>query len=401
MSASRPIRFLPYGCQQIDEEDIAAVVAALRSERITQGPLVEKFEEALCQYTGADHACVVSSGTAACHLAYAAMGLGPEDEIITSPITFAATANAAHYLGAKVKFADVDPLRGNLSVASVARLIGPHTKAIVAVHLGGLPCDMMELRALADLHNLVLIEDAAHALGASYRGMPIGSGIADLTTFSFHPVKHLTTGEGGAIVTNSLRWKERMDRLRHHGIERRPEHLSVKSPGPWYHEIVELGYNYRLTDFQCALGLSQLQRQAQGVSRRRELAAYYQSSLAPFADVLMPQAQSDDRDSAYHLFPVLIDFERLGVSRAQVMDSLHENGIGTQVHYIPVNQQPYYEQCYGKAPIQPGVESYYSRTLSLPMYPALQRDDIDYVVSSLASALHLSSEYHQSTKVAS
>lgn len=395
MSESNAQGYLPYGRQQITDDDIEAVVEALRAPRITQGPRVEQFEEALCEYTDADYCCVVSSGTAALHLAYASAGIVAGDEIITSPITFAATANAARYLGADVRFADVDPQSGNISVDSVSDKITANTKAIVPVHLGGLPCDMRELRNLADSKGIALIEDAAHALGATYSGDSIGSGIADMATFSFHPVKHLTTGEGGAITTNSKELKERMDRLRHHGIEREPEYFSKPSPGRWYHEVSELGYNYRLTDFQCALGLSQLTRQAEGVARRREIAARYTDAFREMSGAMRPQRISADRFSAFHLFALQIDFDKFSLSRDELMSKLDTAGIGTQVHYIPVNQQPYYIRCYGEAETLPGVEEYYARTLSLPMYAELSDSDVDYVVGSLLNALGLSADNQQ------
>lgn len=379
--------FLPYGKQDIDDSDIEAVISALKSPRITQGPLVGEFEEGLCEYLGADYATVVCNGTAALHLAYAAIDIGPGDEIITTPLTFAATANAARYLGAELRFADVDPDSGNILPSSVASLVGPKTKAIVAVHLGGLPADMQELRNIADKHNLWLLEDAAHALGATYQGKRIGSGIADLATFSFHPVKHLTTGEGGAILTNSKLLKERLDRLRHHGIERRSEQFVNPNPGRWYHEVQELGYNYRLTDFQCALGISQLAKQASALTRRREIATRYRSRISAGLPGVSAQRTYDDRQSAYHLFPVLIDFESLGLSRDQLMHDLESQGIGTQVHYIPVHWHPYYQERYGQPQAQVGVHRYYQRTLSLPMYPQLSDDEVDHVVDSLARAL--------------
>jgi UDP-4-amino-4,6-dideoxy-N-acetyl-beta-L-altrosamine transaminase len=384
-----PQTFLPYGRQDIDDNDIEAVVAALRAPHITQGPLVAEFEEALCRYLGADFATVVCNGTAALHLAYAALDIGPGDEIITSPLTFAATANAARYLGAEVRFADVDPESGNILPSSVASLISPKTKAIVAVHLGGLPADLQELRNLADHHHVWLVEDSAHALGATYRGKNTAGSIADIATFSFHPVKHLTTGEGGAVVTNNSLLKARVDKLRHHGVERHPEKFVNASPGRWYYEVQELGYNYRLTDIQCALGISQLERQDDQLARRREIAARYRSQIASKLQHVSCQRQYDDRQSAYHLFPVLIDFDRIGVSRDDVMGYLAKHNIGTQVHYIPVSWQPYYQERYGQdqTRAQSGVFRYYQRTLSLPMYPGLGDDEVDYIVDCLQKAL--------------
>ena len=262
--------FLPYGKQAIDDDDIAAVVAALRAPLITQGPLVGEFEAALAAFTGARHVSVVANGSIALQLAYAALGLGPGDELITTPNTFAATANAARSLGAHVKFCDVEPDTGNLDLATIEALITPSTRGIAAVHFGGLPVDLAPLRALADKHGLWLVEDAAHALGATYRGTHVGT-LADATTLSFHPVKHITTGEGGAVIARDATVKGMIDRLRHHGIER--EHLKTPSPGPWYHEVQSLGWNARLTDIQCALGISQMKKLPAWIARRRELAA--------------------------------------------------------------------------------------------------------------------------------
>lgn len=397
MSEHTPQVFLPYGQQNIDESDIDAVVAALRSPRITQGPLVEEFEQALATYTDAKFATVCCNGTAALHLAYAALDLGPGDEIITSPITFAATANAARYLGADVRFADVDPLSGNLLPSSVAALIGPKTKGIVAVHLGGLPADMQELRIIADRHDLWLVEDAAHAIGATYQGTQCGA-LSDMATFSFHPVKHLTTGEGGAVITNNSLLKERLDRLRHHGIEREPSQFVNGNAGRWCYEIQELGFNYRLTDFQCALGLSQLEKQPEQLARRRTIAARYREQIGNnLASIVSAQAQYDDRQSAYHLFPALVDFVGAGCTRDEIMAKLEADGIGTQVHYIPVSWQPYYQKRYGQPQPQLGVHRYYQRALSLPMYPGLRDADIDRVIASLARALSVATR----TKVAS
>lgn len=378
--------FLPYGRQTIDDGDIAAVVAALKSPLITQGPLVEVFEAGLAKYVDSPFVSVVANGTAALHVAYAALGLGAGDEILTTPITFAATANAARYLGAEARFADVEPDTGNLDATKLEARITPRTRGIVAVHLGGLPCDLAAIRAIADRHNLWVVEDASHALGAEYRGRKIGAGVySDATTFSFHPVKHLTTGEGGAIAVKKASLKEAMDRLRHHGIERDASKYTIPSPGPWYHEMPVLGFNYRLTDLQCALGISQLARQPAGLVRRRAIAARYRRGFAG-APGLIPQAERDERLSAYHLFPVRIGFTAAR-TRAALMESLKARGIGTQVHYIPVSHQPYYRERYGAPEALAGADSYYERTLSLPMYPALTDDDVDRVISALLSEL--------------
>jgi UDP-4-amino-4,6-dideoxy-N-acetyl-beta-L-altrosamine transaminase len=377
---------LPYGRQTIDDADIAAVVEVLRSPLLTCGPLVARFEQALAAKLGAKHASVCSSGTAALHLVYAALDLGAGDEIITTPVTFSATAAAAYYVGAKVRFADVDPRSGNIDPASVAALIGPRTKAIVAVHLGGLPVDLEALHALADQHGIALVEDACHALGATYHGTPIGGGRSAATVFSFHPVKHITTGEGGAIVTPSAALKRRIDRLRQHGVERDPSHMQQPPAGSWSYEVQELGWNYRLSDLSCALGLAQLGKLDQFVARRRELAAAYRTALAGFTGVTVPP-ESSDRESAYHLFAVAIDFARFGTTRARVTEQLAAAGIGTQVHYIPLYQHPLHQQRCGDVGPHPGADHYYARTLSLPMFPAMTDADVGEVVAQLHRVL--------------
>jgi perosamine synthetase len=377
---------LPYGRQTIDDADIAAVVEVLRSPLLTCGPVVPRFEQALAAKLGAKHASVCSSGTAALHLVYAALDIGAGDEIITTPVTFSATAAAAYYVGAKVRFADVDPRSGNIDPASVAALIGPKTKAIVAVHLGGLPVDLEALHALADQHGIALVEDACHALGATYHGTPIGGGRSAATVFSFHPVKHITTGEGGAIVTPSAALKRRIDRLRQHGVERDPSHMQQPPAGSWSYEVQELGWNYRLSDLSCALGLAQLAKLDQFVARRRELAAAYRTALAGFTGVTAPP-ESSDRESAYHLFAVAIDFARFGTTRARVTEQLAARGIGTQVHYIPLYEHPLHQQRCGDVGPHPGADHYYARTLSLPLFPAMTDADVGEVVAQLHSVL--------------
>jgi perosamine synthetase len=379
-----------YGRQTIDDADCAAVLEALRAPQLTCGPLVARFETALADWLGASHASVCSSGTAALHLAYAALGIGEGDEIITTPITFSATAAAAYYLGATVRIADVDPRTGNLFPASVEALISSRTRAIVPVHLGGLPADVAELAAIARKHGLRIIEDACHALGASYRGRKIGALDSDATIFSFHPVKHITTGEGGAVIVRDPRIKQRIDRLRHHGIERDAARLHAPAPGAWSYEVQELGWNYRLADFACALGLAQLAKLDDFLVRRRALAAAYRAELARvFGDSIAAPAELADRESAYHLFAVAIDFPKFGVTRAQVVQDLAAAGIATQVHYIPLLQHPLHAS---RCPIDlsrphPGADHYYARTLSLPLHPALELSDVQRVVAELHRVL--------------
>jgi UDP-4-amino-4,6-dideoxy-N-acetyl-beta-L-altrosamine transaminase len=379
---------LPYGRQTIDDEDIAAVVEALRAPLLTCGPLVARFEAALGSWLGAPHVSVCSSGTAALHLAYAALGIGQGDEIITTPITFSATAAAAYYVGATVRIADVDA-HGNLSPASVEELITRRTRAIVAVHLGGMPADLDELAAIAQRRGLYLIEDACHALGATYGGRKIGAGTSDAVVFSFHPVKHITTGEGGAVVVRDARIKARIDRLRHHGIERDPARF--EKPGAAGYEVAELGFNYRLPDFACALGITQLAKLDRFVAERRLIAGDYRAALAryfPSGGVAVP-AERPDRESAYHLFAVAIDWARFGTTRARVMQALADAGIGTQVHYIPLLDHPLHAQrCPGELDRpRPGAATYYARTLSLPMFPSLATADLERVVIQLHKAL--------------
>jgi perosamine synthetase len=381
---------LPYGRQTIDDDDIAAVVEALRAPQLTCGPLVRRFEAALAAWLGAPYATVCASGTAALHLTYAALGIGEGDEIITTPITFSATAAAAYYVGASVRIADVDPRTGNLSPRSVEPLITPRTRAIVPVHLGGLPADMDELAELARRYGLRIIEDACHALGATYGGARIGAGMSDAVVFSFHPVKHITTGEGGAVMVRDPDLRRRLERLRQHGIERDHARLPA-SAGPWVYEVQELGWNYRLSDIACALGLTQLAKLDRFVTDRRRLAAHYRTEIDRVfgGDGVTAPLEIADRESAYHLFAVAIDFERFGTTRARVMSALTIAGIATQVHYIPLLDHPLHAQ---RCPAErdrprPGVDHYYARTLSLPLYPTLTPADATRVVSELHRVL--------------
>lgn len=381
---------LPYGRQTIDDDDVAAVTAALRAPQLTCGPLIARFEAALAAWLGAPHATVCASGTAALHLTYAALGIGEGDEIITTPITFSATAAAAYYVGATVRIADVDPATGNLSAASVEPLITSRTRAIVPVHLAGLPADMAELSELARRHGLRIVEDACHALGASYRGVRVGAGTSDAVVFSFHPVKHVTTGEGGAVIVRDPDLRRRLERLRQHGIERDPARLAG-AVGPWIYEVQELGWNYRLSDIACALGLAQLAKLDRFLADRRRLAAHYRAELARVfgGEGITAPAEPTDRESAYHLFAVAIDFARFGTTRAGVMAALAASGIGTQVHYIPLLHHPLHaRRCPGEAArLRPGADHYYAHTLSLPLFPSLTTDDVTWVVGELHRVL--------------
>jgi perosamine synthetase len=382
---------LPYGRQTIDETDIEAVVEALRAPYLTCGPLVGRFEGALASYLGVEHASVCSNGTSALHLAFAALGIGRGDEVITSPITFSATAAAAYYVGATVRFADVDPTTGGLCPRSVESRLTHATRAIVPVHLAGQPVDMEPIWRLAAQRHLRVIEDACHALGAEYRGTKIGAGNSDATVFSFHPVKHITTGEGGAVITREARIKRRIDRLRQHGVERDADKMYQRPEGSWDYEVQELGWNYRLPDIACALGLTQLAKLDGFLAARRALVATYRAELArvfPKGGVTAP-IEIEGRTSAYHLFAVAIDFARYRTDRATVMAKLAAAEIGTQVHYVPLLRHPLHAaRCPGeRLEARPGVDHYYARTLSLPLYPSLAHADVTRVVEELARAL--------------
>lgn len=379
---------LPYGRQWIDEDDIAAVTDALRGAFLTTGPTIPKFEALLAQAVGARHAVAVCNGTAALHAACAVAGLGPGDEVLVPAITFVASANCARYVGAEPVFVDVDPRSGLIDVAHAATRVSAKTRAIVLVHLNGHTADLAGVRALADAHGLVVIEDAAHALGARYRDTSIGDcRYSDMATFSFHPVKHITSAEGGAITTAKPELAAALEVFRNHGLVRDPAKLQQPSPGPWYYEQQTLGYNYRLTDVQCALAMSQIRKLDRFLARRRELVARYDRLFAAVPGVEPAASGGADTLGAYHLYAVHIDFAGAGTTRAKVMAGLRERGVGTQVHYIPVPSQPYYVERGADMRQFPGAQAYYEGILSLPMYPAMRDEDVDRVVESLVQVL--------------
>lgn len=380
--------FLPYGRQWIDEDDIAAVTAALRGDFLTTGPMVGQFEVAFGQAVGARHAVAVCNGTAALHAACAAAGLGPGAEVLVPAITFLASANCARYVGAEPVFVDVDRRSGLIDVAGAAARVGSKTRAIVVVHLNGHVVDLAAVRALADAHGLIVIEDAAHALGARYRDTSIGDcRYSDMATFSLHPVKHVTTCEGGVITTAKPELAAALEVFRNHGMIREASKLRHESPGPWYYEQQTLGYNYRITDVQCALGISQLRKLDRFLARRRELVARYDRLLASVEGVEPVASGGDDTLGAYHLYAVHVDFAGAGTTRAKVMAGLRERGVGTQVHYIPVPAQPYYVDRGADVRQFPGALAYYEGILSLPMYPAMRDEDVDRVVEALVRVL--------------
>lgn len=381
-------KFLPYARQCIEADDVAAVTRVLTSDHLTSGPAIEAFEAAFATCVGAAGAVAVSSGTAALHSACAAVGIGPGDEVIVPAISFVATANCARYLGAEPVFADVDERSGLLLPEEVERLRGPRTRAVIPVHLGGACADLEAIRAAAGPH-CALIEDACHALGARYRGRPIGACLpySSFSAFSFHPVKHVTTGEGGAVTCADAAWRDALIAFRNHGVVRDATRLHTPSPGPWYYEQQSLGHNYRISDIHAALGLSQLPKLERFVGQRRALARRYDALLEALPGVIPCIPEPLREDCAYHLYGVHIDFDGLGVTRAALMRELHARGIGSQVHFIPIPMQPYYRERGGDVAGLPGTRRYYARQLSLPLFPAMQLEDVDHVVEALSGAL--------------
>ena len=380
--------FIPYGRQAISDADVAAVVEVLRSDYLTQGPVVPRFESELVNHCGAAYAVAVNSATSALHLACLALGLGPGDELWTTPNTFVASANCGRYCGARVDFVDIDPRSYNLSAERLAEKLeqaaelGRRPKVLVAVHFAGQACDMRAIHELAKRYDFAVIEDASHALGGFYEGAPIGSGsYSDITIFSFHPVKIITTGEGGMALTQRVDLAERMASLRSHGITRDPAKLDRESEGPWYYQQVELGFNYRMTDFQAALGLSQLGRLTEFIAARERLADRYDRLLADFA-VTLPWRAPSCRP-AWHLYVVLLPEAK----RKRVFEAMRAQGIGVNVHYIPVHLQPDYRRLGFAKGDFPESERYYDAALTLPLFPTLTDTGQDRVVEALGVAL--------------
>lgn len=380
-------RFLPYGRQSIDESDIDAVVEVLRGDWLTTGPTINALEAEFAGIVGAEHAVACSNGTTALHLALAAEGVGPGDTCIVPAITFMATANAALYCGARVVFADVDPETGLMTPESLADALaraGGKARAVLPVHLAG-QCEAMDaLSSLAATAGAVLVEDACHAVGSRWTGAPVGGcRHSRAACFSFHPVKTIAAGEGGMVTTNDPDLAGRLRQLRSHGIERDPAHHQRQEGEPWWHEMQALGWNYRLSDIQAALALSQLRRLDSFAARRADLARAYDAALAKADLPVLPLSRTSDCEPCLHLYPVRIDFDAIGKSRASVMAGLVERGVGSQVHYIPVSEQPYYKSRYGRQDL-PGAQAYYERTLSLPLYVDMLDEDPAYVVDALA-----------------
>ena len=384
---------ISYGRQSIDQSDINAVVNVLKGNRLTQGPAVETFENDLKNYFGAMHACAVANGTAALHLTGLALGWGPGDIILTTPVTFLATANCIVYAGATPDFVDIDPVTYTIDPNQLEEKVKSYqlkakkVKAVIGVDYAGHPCDWKALREIADKYDLQLVNDNCHAVGASYfSDKQYAAKYADISTQSFHPVKHITTGEGGAILTNDPKIDEKVRLLRTHGMTKDPNQLE-NNDGPWYYEMHEVGYNYRITDFQCALGSIQLKKLDKFVRKRREIAKKYDKSFSNIDSLKIPESQSSIKH-AYHLYPLQIEFEKLTITKTELFNKMKEAGINLQVHYIPVHLQPFYRKNYGyKYEDFPVSENFYNQEVSSPIYPDMSTDDESLVVNNLLEYL--------------
>jgi perosamine synthetase len=386
---------ISYGKQSIDQADIDSVVEILKGDWLTQGPAAEAFEDDLKKYFGAKHVCAVSNGTAALHLTGLALGWQPGDIILTSPITFLATANCIVYGGATPDFVDIDPATYTIDPNLVGEKIkayqskGEKIKAIIGVDYAGYPCDWIALREIADKYDLQLVDDNCHALGAAYyEDKQYAVKYADVVTQSYHPVKHFTTGEGGAVLTNDPNIDEKIRRLRTHGMTNKPDQLE-KNDGPWYYEMHEVGYNYRITDFQCALGSSQLKKLGQFVNKRYGIAKKYDESFSNVYNLKIPETHNSVKHS-YHLYPLQIDFDKLKITKSEFFKKMKESGINLQVHYIPVHLQPFYQKNYGfNTGDFPVSESFYKNEVSLPIYPDLTTDDVSLVVNKIMEIISI------------
>lgn len=369
---------IPYGKQTIEQDDIQAVVDVLKSDFLTTGPKIAEFEQTVADYVGAKYAVAISNGTSALHAACFAAGIEPGDEVITTPLTFAASANCVLYCGGTPVFADVDPKTYNIDPEDIQRKITDRTKAIIAVHLAGQPCDMDAIHSIAREHGLIVIEDGAHALGSVYKGKKVGS-MSDMTTFSFHPVKPITTGEGGMIVTDNEDFYKKMILFRSHGITR-DDSMMTRNDGPWFYQQFNLGYNYRITDIQCALGCSQMKKLDRFLALRKEIVAHYNEAFADCDNIITPY-QLSDTESGWHLYIVQVK----KCDRRQVFENMREKGIGVNVHYIPVYMHPYYQE-HGYENVHcANAEEIYSHIISLPLYPGLTSEQQDYVIDTLKS----------------
>ena len=377
--------FLPYGRQWIDQEDIDAVVNVLKGDFLTTGPYVTKFEQELADYVGAKYAVTFSNGTAALHGACYAAGIGAGDEVITSPLTFAASANCILYQGGKPVFADIDEQTYNINPKEIEQKITEKTKAIIPVHFTGQPSALEEINDLAKKHQLIIIEDAAHALGAEYKQRKIGS-ISDMTMFSFHPVKHITAGEGGAITTNNQAYYEKLIQFRSHGITR-DSNIMKDNHGPWYYEMHFLGYNYRLTDIQAALASSQLKKADKFLALRMNYASMYNEAFKRTSGITIPFQQMNGQ-SSWHLYVLRLELEKLTGNRKEILRALTNKNIGVNVHYIPVYLLPYYQEIGYKQGLCPKAENLYEQVITLPLFPAMTEDDVNDVIEAVKEVIN-------------
>ncbi len=379
---------IPYGRQCIDQDDIDEVVKVLKSNFLTHGPKIQEFEKKLCEYTGAKYAVSVANGTAGLHLAVKSLNLEPGFEGITTPNTFIASANCMIYNQGIPVLADIDTDTHNIDPKEIEGYISNKTKLIIPVDFAGHPCDMEEIYKIAKKHELFIIRDACHSIGALYKGNKTGNcKYADMTVFSFHPVKHITTGEGGVVLTNNKKLYDKLLLLRNHGIEKNPKKMS-KYEGMWYYEMVDLGFNYRITDFQCAMGLSQLEKLENFVSKRKKIAQRYSNAFKDLKNLRIPQKRKG-RQSSFHLYVVEIDFEELKISRQDFMTKLVKLGVGTQVHYVPIYLQPYYQKNFGyNRSDYPVSSQFYEKALSLPLYPCMSEADIENVIRAIRKGIN-------------
>jgi len=376
--------FIPYGKQYIDEEDIQAVNEVLKSPYLTTGPKVEEFEKKLCEFTGAKYAVAISNGTSALHAACYAAGITTGDEVITTPITFAASANCILYCGGTPVFADIDPDTWNISPKEIEKKITCKTKAVIAVDFTGQAVQLDEIREICKKHKLILIEDAAHSIGTKYNGVPVG-GIADLTTFSFHPVKTITCGEGGAILTNNKEFYKKMQMFRSHGITRETN-IMTKNPYNGYNEQIELGYNYRMTDFQAALGSSQLSKLEIFSQRRSEIVKQYNEAFSKMPQITI-QKEIPESDTTRHLYIIRINSDSLKVGREEIYKAINAENVGLQVHYMPVYHHPYYQKLGYKKGLCPVAESLYEEIITIPLYYSLTNEDIESIINAITKVV--------------
>jgi perosamine synthetase len=395
INGGKPVRdtLLPYGHQWLSPNDIEAVTKTLQSDWLTQGSKVDEFEQALADYVGAKYAVTFASGTAALHGACFAADVNDMygiDEGITSTLTFSASANCIEYQKGIAVLADIDKDTLNIDFEQIYKHFSSKVKVIIPIDFTGLPCELDEIMTYAHLpsrkNHAVVIEDASHALGATYKGRRVGS-ISDMTVFSFHPVKIITTGEGGAVTTDNPEYYERLKLFRSHGITKDPDRLINKNEGGWYYEMQELGYNYRLTDFQCALGLSQLERIDMFLKLRRDIVEQYDSAFRDIAELTIPKIDYPDRTSAWHLYVIQLNLDKLKVGRREIYDALRAENIGVQIHYIPVHYQPYYQQLGYKRGDYPVAEAYYERCLTLPLFPKMNENDVGDVVEAVGKVI--------------